>query len=105
MSGNDWNNLGRDVKNIVQNAIDTGDFGRLNRDLGQTLESALGNVARSMKNAGNMAGRNNYRGAGQRGMEKPYGREGRARPYGPGNGYSTNYSYRPFGHYRKSYAF
>ena len=29
MSGNDWNNLGRDVKNIVQNAIDTGDFGRL----------------------------------------------------------------------------
>ena len=40
MSGNDWNNLGRDVKNIVQNAIDTGDFGRLNRDLGQTLESA-----------------------------------------------------------------
>ena len=35
MSVNDWNNLGRDVKNIVQNAIDTGDFGRLNRDLGR----------------------------------------------------------------------
>lgn len=100
MSGNDWNNLGRDVKNIVQNAIDTGDFGRLNRDLGQTLESALGNVARSMKNAGNMAGRNNYRGAGQQGMEKPYGQEEEPKPYGPGNGYSTNYSYRPFGHYR-----
>ena len=31
MSGNDWNRLGRDVKDIVQNAIDTGDFGALNR--------------------------------------------------------------------------
>ena len=90
MSGNDWNNLGRDVKNIVQNAIDTGDFGRLNRDLGQTLESALGNVAQSMKNAGNMAGQY-YR--NQKQQEEP-------KPYGPGNGYSTNYSYRPFGHYR-----
>ena len=78
------------MKNIVQNAIDTGDFGRLNRDLGQTLESALGNVAQSMKNAGNMAGQY-YR--NQKQQEEP-------KPYGPGNGYSTNYSYRPFGHYR-----
>lgn len=98
MSGNDWNNLGRDVKNIVQNAIDTGDFGRLNRDLGQTLESALGNVARSMKNAGNMAGQYRYR--GQQGMNQPYGQDKEPKPYGPGNGYSTNYRYRPFGHYR-----
>ena len=98
MSGNDWNNLGRDVKNIVQNAIDTGDFGRLNRDLGQTLESALGNVAQSMKNAGNMAGQ--YRSRGQQGMNQPYGQDKEPKPYGPGNGYSTNYRYRPFGHYR-----
>lgn len=95
MSVNDWNNLGRDVKNIVQNAIDTGDFGRLNRDLGQTLESALGNVAQSMKNAGNMAGQY-YR--NQKQQEEP-------KPYGPGNGYSTNYSYRPFGHYRSPESF
>ena len=72
MSVNDWNNLGRDVKNIVQNAIDTGDFGRLNRDLGQTLESALGNVAQSMKNAGNMAGQY-YRNQKQQEEPKPYG--------------------------------
>lgn len=98
MSGNDWNNLGRDVKNIVQNAIDTGDFGRLNRDLGQTLESALGNVAQSMKNAGNMAGQ--YRYQEQQGMNQPYGQDKEPKPYGPGNGYSTNYRYRPFGHYR-----
>lgn len=98
MSGNDWNNLGRDVKNIVQNAIDTGDFGRLNRDLGQTLESALGNVAQSMKNGGNMAGQYRYR--GQQGMNQPYGQDKEPKPYGPGNGYSTNYRYRPFGHYR-----
>ena len=52
MSGNDWNRLGRDVKDIVQNAIDTGNFGALNRDLGVTLENALGNMARSLKNPG-----------------------------------------------------
>lgn len=49
MTGNDWNHLGRDVKDIVQQAIDTGDFARLNRDLGVTLENALGNVAESVK--------------------------------------------------------
>ena len=52
MAGNDWNNLGREVKDIVQNAIDTGDFGALNRDLGVTLENALGNVAESLKTGG-----------------------------------------------------
>lgn len=36
MAGNDWNNLGRDVKDIVQRAIDSGDFRALNRDLGVT---------------------------------------------------------------------
>lgn len=41
MSGNDWNGLGRDVKDIVENAINTGDFGALNRDLGVTLENAI----------------------------------------------------------------
>lgn len=49
MTGNDWNHLGRDVKDIVQQAIDTGDFARLNRDLGVTLENALGNVADSVR--------------------------------------------------------
>ena len=53
MPVNDWNNLGRDVKDIVQHAINSGDFGALNRDLGATLDSALGNVAQSMKRAGN----------------------------------------------------
>ena len=86
MAGNDWNNLGREVKDIVQHAIDTGDFGALNRDLGVTLENALGNVAESLKNAGRrgMGNFGNY-------SQNPGG------PYGPGNGYSTKYSYRPFG--------
>lgn len=53
MTVNDWNNLGRDVKDIVQHAINSGDFSALNRDLGATLDSALGNVAQSMKRAGN----------------------------------------------------
>lgn len=101
MSGNDWNNLGRDVRNIVQNAIDTGDFGRLNRDLGQTLESALGNVAQSMKNAGNLAGQYRYR--GQQGMENPYGQE-EPKPYGPGNRYSSNSSSRRVKEAREEFA-
>ena len=42
MANNDWNNLGRDIKDIVQDALDTGNFNRLNRDLGATLEDALG---------------------------------------------------------------
>lgn len=53
MPVNDWNNLGRDVKDIVQHAINSGDFSALNRDLGATLDSALGNVTQSMKRAGN----------------------------------------------------
>ena len=53
MPVNNWNNLGRDVKDIVQHAINSGDFSALNRDLGATLDSALGNVAQSMKRAGN----------------------------------------------------
>ena len=51
-----------------------------------------------MKNAGNMAGQYRYR--GQQGMNQPYGQDKEPKPYGPGNGYSTNYRYRPFGHYR-----
>ena len=49
MPKNDWNQLGNDIKNIVQDAIETGDYGRLNRDLGVTLENALGNMATSVK--------------------------------------------------------
>ena len=51
MPKNDWNQLGNDIKNIVQDAIETGDYGRLNRDLGVTLENALGNMATSVKDA------------------------------------------------------
>ena len=51
MPGNDWNKLGNDIRNIVQDAIETGDYGRLNRDLGVTLENALGQMANSVKDA------------------------------------------------------
>ena len=51
MPKNDWNQLGNDIKNIVQDGIETGDYGRLNRDLGVTLENALGNMATSVKDA------------------------------------------------------
>ena len=66
MSGNDWNRLGRDVKDIVQNAIDTGNFGALNRDLGVTLENALGNMARSLKNPGSNGSAGTYSSSSER---------------------------------------
>lgn len=69
MAKNDWNNLGRDIKNIVQDALDTGDFRRLNRDLGVTVEDALGNVADSVKDAAKrgMNGGMNWGGRGPAG--------------------------------------
>ena len=101
MAGNDWNNLGRDVKDIVQRAIDTGDFRALNRDLGVTLENALGNVAESVKRAGKAGMSGMGKGWQNQGGAQPFEEEG-PRPYGPGNGYSSSYSYRPFRRYRKS---
>lgn len=74
MPVNDWNNLGRDVKDIVQHAINSGDFSALNRDLGATLDSALGNVAQSMKRAGN-AYSNKYSYKPFRGYRNPSQRE------------------------------
>lgn len=91
MAVNDWNNLGRDVKDIVQNAIDTGDFGRLNRDLGVTLENALGNVAESLRK-GAIGGRN-----GMGGNTGAYGAQDGSKTYGPGSGPGKSYSYGPFG--------
>lgn len=81
MANNDWNNLGRDIKNMVQDALDTGDFRRLNRDLGVTIEDALGNVAESVK------------GAAKRGMNgmNPGGREP---GYGGEQGQSGSNVYR-----------
>ena len=54
-----------------------------------TLENALGNVAQSLKDAGR-------RGMGNFGNYS----QNPGEPYGPGNGYSTKYSYRPFGRSR-----
>lgn len=80
MGNNDWNNLGRDIKDIVQEALDTGDFRRLNRDLGVTVENALGNVANSVKDAAKK-GINNGMNYGQKGMDQETGNNGQT--YGP----------------------
>lgn len=88
MANNDWNNLGRDIKDIVQDALDTGNFNRLNRDLGATLEDALSNVANSVKDAAKSGmdqaknGMNQgpgYKGPGQNG--RSYGGPGSRKTY------------------------
>lgn len=106
MTGNDWNNLGRDVKDIVQHAIDTGDFGALNRDLGATLENALGNVAQSMKNAAsNSFGGYNGNTAGNKfgayhNEVPPFGTDSYGqRPYGSEDRFD---SFHPYGRYRSN---
>ena len=79
------------MKNIVQNAIDTGDLAdrtEFGTDTGK--RSGKCGAECTQKCGRNMAGQY-YR--NQKQQEEP-------KPYGPGNGYSTNYSYRPFGHYR-----
>lgn len=103
MANNDWNNLGRDIKDIVQDALDTGNFNRLNRDLGATLEDALSNVANSVKGAAksgmdqaksNMNQGPRYNGPGKNG--RSYGGPGSRSTY-TGNSSWNDRSYSPEG--------
>lgn len=69
MDRRNLNNLGDEIKDIVQNAVSTRDFHQLNRDIGNTVNSALEEVKRSIGltrndwstgNNRNRDGRNGY---------------------------------------------
>lgn len=49
MENRDFSNLGQEIKSIVQDAINTRDFQKLNNDIGNTVNSALEEVKASMK--------------------------------------------------------
>jgi len=56
MAAFDWNGLGKDIRDLVQDAIDTRNFNKLNSDLNRTLQQAIDGVGSSVREAGRAAG-------------------------------------------------
>lgn len=51
MDKNEWYKAGEEIKNQVQNAIDTGDFSKLGITIGDTVNRAMGEVSHSLNQA------------------------------------------------------
>lgn len=49
MDKRNFSNIGEDIKNIVQDAVSTGDFHQLSRDIGNTVNSALDEARNSIR--------------------------------------------------------
>lgn len=49
MDRRSFSNIGEDIKNIVQDAVNTGDFHQLSRDIGRTVNSALDEARNSIR--------------------------------------------------------
>ena len=65
MNNQDWERFGEDIRRTVQDAVDSRDYRRLNQTITNTINQALNEAARSMRNMGN-------------------GRNWNREPYGPG---------------------
>lgn len=56
MTNHDWSNLGKDIRNLVQSAVDTKDFRKLNDTINQTINrtvnSAIEGVSQGLTQAG-----------------------------------------------------
>lgn len=57
MAKNDWDNLGRDIRDLVQDAVDSQNFSKLNQDIRDSIRSTIEVVNRSMKDAASLRGR------------------------------------------------
>lgn len=57
MAGFDWNELGNDIRDLVQDAINTRDFDKLNGDITRTIQQALDGMGSSVREAGKAAGK------------------------------------------------
>ncbi|MGO5052742.1 5-bromo-4-chloroindolyl phosphate hydrolysis family protein [Lachnospiraceae bacterium LCP25S3_G4] len=59
MPGQDWNNLGDDIRNIVQHAIDSQNFDKLNQTINSTINTAMNTavegIEKGLKGAGKVA--------------------------------------------------
>ena len=52
MSKNDWYNLGNDIRDIVQNAVDSQDFDKLNQTINGAISGAIKTAEEGLKDAG-----------------------------------------------------
>lgn len=57
MSEFDWNDLGSSIRDLVQDAVDTRDFDKLNSNISRTIEQAMDGVGMGVQRAGQAAGR------------------------------------------------
>ena len=83
MSKNDFANLGDQIKNIVQDSLDTMNFNQLSKNIGDTVNSALNDVNRALRNQGNYRTDNiPYRDRERRQPRRPvYNNERSSHPY------------------------
>jgi len=51
MNNNEWQQMGEDIRRQVQDAIDTGDFSRLSKTIGDTVGQAIGGMGKSLNEA------------------------------------------------------
>ena len=58
MINNDWERFGDEIRRTIQNAVDNGDFSRLNQTVSDTIGKAMDTVSRGMKGTKGAAGVN-----------------------------------------------
>ena len=92
MINNDWERFGDEIRRTIQDAVDSGDFRRLNQTVSDTVGRAVDNVSRGLKNGGwyreapsgmgnqkNQSGNRQFQGqGGQMGQSGPMGESGSA---------------------------
>lgn len=92
MINNDWERFGDEIRRTIQDAVDSGDFRRLNQTVSDTVGRAVDNVSRGLKNGGwyreapsgmgnqkNQSGNRQFQGqGGQMGQSGPMGESGPA---------------------------
>lgn len=49
---NEWERFGDEIKRTIQDAVDSQDFSRLNQTITNTVNMAMENVSRGLKNGG-----------------------------------------------------
>lgn len=52
MINNEWERFGEELRRTIQNAVDSGDFSRLNQTVSDTIGQARENISRGLKNGG-----------------------------------------------------
>ena len=82
MNNQDWERFGEDIRRTVQDAVDSRDYRRLNQTITNTINQALNEAARSMRNMGNARNR----GVFGHGWQNPDGMNGDFGPNWQGGG-------------------